>query len=162
MRRQGRNLALWAGMMMLCYPAGSRAAEGRILPPDLKPMLDHAAIVSEMMRACGHMRSDLAVQLRAAGAAWWIRNARVQKALAELTEDAARASSKDGGLAPSPSAVSPAKAAEIMGAYKALREVLRRQIEDQVQRGNLNFVRNCDEVLVKLSSGALDYQLPGK
>src|SRR5258707_14362501 len=32
---------------------------------DLKPMLEHAAIVSEMMRACGHTRSDLAVQLRA-------------------------------------------------------------------------------------------------
>src|SRR5437588_6745759 len=76
MRRQGRNLAVWAGMMMLCYPAGPRAAEGNILPPDLKPMLEHAAIVSEMMRACGHARSDLAVQLRAARAAWWIRNAR--------------------------------------------------------------------------------------
>jgi hypothetical protein len=96
-------------MMMICYPAGPRAAEGSILAPDLKPMLEHATIVSEMMRACGHARSDLAAQLRGAGAAWWIRNARVQKALAELTEDAAGASSKDGGLALSPSAVSPAK-----------------------------------------------------
>jgi hypothetical protein len=162
MRRQGKNLVLWAGMVMLCYPAGPRAAEGNILPPDLKPMLEHAAIVSEMMRACGHTRSDLAVQLRAARAAWWIRNARVQQALTELTKDAAGARSKDSGLAPSQSAVSPAKAAEIMGAYKALREGLRRQVEEQVQRGNLNFMHNCDQVLVKLSSGALDYRPPGQ
>jgi len=36
-------------MMMLCYPAGSGAVEGSILPPDLKPMLEHAAIISEMI-----------------------------------------------------------------------------------------------------------------
>jgi chromate transporter len=58
--------------------------------------------------------------------------------------------------------LSPAKAAEIMGAYKALREGLRRQVEEQVQRGNLNFMHNCDQVLVKLSSGALDYRPPGQ
>jgi hypothetical protein len=28
-----------------------------------------------------------------------------------------------------------------MGAYKALREGLRRQVEEQVQRGNLNFMQ---------------------
>ena len=44
MRRQGRHLAAWAAMMMLCYAAESGAAEGGILPLDLKPMLEHAAI----------------------------------------------------------------------------------------------------------------------
>jgi hypothetical protein len=125
-------------------------------------MLEHAAIVSEMMRACGHARSDLAVQLRAAGAAWWIRNANVREVLAALTQDAAGVMSGRGGLTPSPSAVSPAKAAEILDAYNALRGALRRQVEEQAQRGNKSFVRNCDEMLAKLSSGALDYRLPGK
>ncbi len=162
MHRRSRNLAAWAAMIMLCYPAGSGAAEGSILPPDLKPMLEHAAIVSEMICACGHTRSDLAVQLRAARAAWWIRNARVQKALAQLTEDAAGATSKDHGLAPSPSALLPPKAIEILDAYKALRKSLRRQVEERAQRGNMNFMRNCDEVLVKLTSGALDYRPRGK
>jgi hypothetical protein len=162
MRRHGRNLAALAAMMMLCYPVRWSAAQGSILPPDLKPMLEHAAIVSEMMRACGHTRSDLAVELRAARAAWWIRNARVQEALAELTEDAAGGASKDSGLALSPSAVSPAKAAKLLDGYKELRQSLRQQVEEQARRGNTNFVRNCDEVLAKLSSGALDYRPPGK
>jgi hypothetical protein len=125
-------------------------------------MLEHAAIVSEMMRACGHTRSDFAVQLRAARAAWWIRNASVREVLAGLTKDAAGAMREHGGLAPSPSAVSRARAAEVLDAYKALRVALRRHVEEQAQRGNMNFVRNCDEVLAKLSSGALDYRPPGK
>jgi hypothetical protein len=142
MRRRDGNLAAWAAMMMmLCYPAGSCAAGGNIFPPDLKPMLEHAAIVSEMMRACGHMRSDLAVQLGAARAAWWIRNARVREALAELKEDAAGATSKEGTLEPSPPVVSPAKAAAIMDAYKALRESLRQQVEEQALRGNMAQLR---------------------
>jgi hypothetical protein len=49
-----------------------------------------------------------------------------------------------------------------MDAYKELRQSLRQQVEEQAQRGNTNFVRNCDEVLGKLSSGALDYRAPGK
>ena len=68
MRRQGKTWPRGPAMMLLCYLARS-GAEGSILPPDLKPMLEHAAIVSEIMRICGHTRSDLAVQLRAARAA---------------------------------------------------------------------------------------------
>ena len=52
-------------------------------------MLEHAAIVAEMMHACRHTRSDLAARLSEAWSAWWIRNGRVQQALAALTNDAA-------------------------------------------------------------------------
>jgi len=68
-----------------------------------------------------HTRSDLTSQLRAARSKWWIRNASVRDVLAALTEDTAGAMSEHGGLAPSPSNVSPAKAAEVLDAYKTLR-----------------------------------------
>jgi len=45
----------------------------------------------------------------------------VRDVLAALTEDTAGAMSEHGGLAPSPSNVSPAKAAEVLDAYKTLR-----------------------------------------
>jgi hypothetical protein len=63
---------------------------------------------------------------------------------------------------PSPSVISRREAAEILDGYRALRLSLRHQVEEQAQRGNLRFVRNCDEVLTNLSSGHLDYRPSGK
>ena len=50
-------------MTMICCPAVLVAAGDNTLPPDLKPMLEHAAIVAEMIHACRHTRFDLAVRL---------------------------------------------------------------------------------------------------
>jgi hypothetical protein len=79
-------------------------------------MLEHAAIVAEMMHACRHTRSDLAARLSEAWSAWWIRNGRVQQALAALTNDAAGVQSEDGAPEISRSLVSPAEAGEILAA----------------------------------------------
>jgi hypothetical protein len=47
---------VWAAIIttMICCPAVLVAAGDNTLPPDLKPMLEHAAIVAEMMHACRH------------------------------------------------------------------------------------------------------------
>ena len=113
------------------------AAGDSTLPPDLKPMLEHAAIVAEMMHACRHTRSDLAARLSEAWSAWWTRNGRVQQALAALTNDAAGVRSEDGAPEISRSLVSPAEAGEILAAYKRLRQLLRRQVAEQAQLGNM-------------------------
>ena len=142
---------------MICCPAVLVAAGDNTLPPDLKPMLEHAAIVAEMIHACRHTRSDLAVRLSEAWSAWWTRHGRVQQALAALTNDAAGVRSEYGTPEISRSLVSPAEAGEILAAYKRLRQLLRRQVAEQVQLGNEKFVGNCDDVLAKLGSGRLDY-----
>jgi hypothetical protein len=163
MRRRCRCFIVWAAMMMtiICRPEVLVAAGDSTLPPDLKPMLEHAAIVAEMMHACRHTRSDLAARLSEAWSAWWIRNGRVQQALAALTNDAAGVQSEDGAPEISRSLVSPAEAGEILAAYKRLRQLLRRQVAEQAQLGNMKFVGNCDEVLAKMASGRLDYGHPG-
>jgi hypothetical protein len=154
---------VWAAIIttMICCPAVLVAAGDNTLPPDLKPMLEHAAIVAEMMHACRHTRSDLAVRLSEAWSAWWTRNGRVQQALAALTNDAAGVRSEDGAPEISGSLVSPAEAGEVLAAYKRLRQLLRRQVAEQAQLGNMNFVGNCDDVLAKLTSGLLDYAPSG-
>jgi hypothetical protein len=111
-----------------------------------------------------HTRSDLTSQLRAARSKWWIRNASVRDVLAALTEDTAGAMSEHGGLGAISVECFACKGRRSSGCLQdvARSVALRRQVEEQVQRGNMNFVRNCDEVLAKLSSGTLDYLPPGK
>ncbi len=159
MRRRCRYFIVSAAMMMtmICCPAPFVAAGDNTLPPDLKPMLEHAAIVAEMMHACRHTRSDLAARLSEAWSAWWTRNGRVRQSLAALTNDAAGVRSKDGAPEISRLLASPEEAGEILAAYKRLRQLLRRQVAEQVQLGNEKFVGNCDDVLAKLGSGRLDY-----
>jgi len=77
--------------------------------------------------------------------------------LAALTNDAAGVRSEDGAPEISRSLASPEEAGEILAAYKRLRQLLRRQVAEQVQLGNEKFVGNCDDVLAKLGSGRLDY-----
>ena len=158
--RSGRS-PVWFAITICCGTSPSAAAYNG-LPPDLGPILEHVAIASEMVRVCAHVRPDLGAQLREAWSAWWSRNARVQETLVALKHDAARVESKNGVPGLSPSMISRREAAEILDGYKALRLSLRHEVEEQAQRGNLKFVRNCDEVLVNLSSGHLDYQPPSK
>ena len=64
MHRHCRYLIVWAAMAMIIvnWPVSADSGDNA-LPPDLKPMLAHAAIVAEMMHACGHARTDLAARL---------------------------------------------------------------------------------------------------
>jgi hypothetical protein len=147
---------------MISCRAVSGAAGDDTFPPDIKPMLEHVAILLEMMRACIHVRPDLAAQLRDAWSAWSVRNASVQETLAKLRQDATAENSKEDAPQPYLSVVSRSEAARILNAYKASRITLRDQVEEQAQLGNMKFVSNCDEVLAKMSSGRLDYRPPGK
>ena len=109
MRRRCRYFIVSAAMMMtmICCPAPFVAAGDNTLPPELKAMLEHAAIVTEMMHACRHTRSDLAARLSEAWSAWWTRNDRVRQSLAALTNDAAGVRSEDGAPEISRSLASP-------------------------------------------------------
>jgi hypothetical protein len=162
MRRRGVYLAVWLAMTAICWQPRASAARNGALPPDLKPMLEHLAIVSEMMHVCGHMRPDLAPQLYDAWTAWQLRNARVPEILDALRQDAAGANSEEGAPAGPGIATSPAKAREFVMGYEALRQTLQYQVEDQLRTGNMKLVRNCDNVLAKFTSGRLDYHPSAK
>jgi len=159
MLRHCRFLIGWAAMTitMIDGPV-SAAPSDNTLPPDLQPMLAHAAIVAEMMHACGHTRTDLAARLSDAWSAWWVRNGKVQQTLAELKKRATEVESEERTPEISQLHISPAEAGEILAAYKRLRRLLRRQVEEQAQHGNMKFAGNCDDVLAKLTSGRLDYR----
>ena len=96
MLRHCRFLIGWAAMTitMIDGPV-SAAPSDNTLPPDLQPMLAHAAIVAEMMHACGHTRTDLAARLSDAWSAWWVRNGKVQQTLAELKKRATEVESEE-------------------------------------------------------------------
>jgi hypothetical protein len=160
MRRRGVCPAVWLAMTIIFWQPGAAAAGDSAFPPEVKPMLEHLAIVSEMMRTCGHVRPDLTAQLHDAWAAWQERNARVAETLEALRQDAAGARSLKQVPARSPIAIPPAKAAEFVMAYNALKQTLRHQVEDQMRTGNMKFVRNCDEVLAQFWSGHFDYHSP--
>ena len=139
MRRHCRYLIVWAAMAMTIIDGPVSAAPGdNSLPPDLKPMLAHAAIVAEMMHVRGHTRTDLATRLADAWSAWWARNAKVQQTLAALRKRATAVRSEEGPPEISQSHISPAEAGEILAAYKRLRQLLRRQVEEKAQPGNMN------------------------
>jgi hypothetical protein len=144
-------------MTMIDLPV-SAAPGDNALPPDLEPMLAHAAIIAEMMHACGHTRTDLAAQLADAWSAWLARNAKVQQTLAALRKKASAVRSAERAPEISQLHISPAEAGEILAAYKRLRQLLRRQVDEQAQQGNMKFAGNCDDVLAKLMSGRLDYR----
>jgi hypothetical protein len=57
MRRRSVYPAVWFAMTVICCDASE--ARDNALPSDLKPMLEHLAIVSEMMRVGEHVRPDL-------------------------------------------------------------------------------------------------------
>jgi hypothetical protein len=126
MLRHCRFLIGWAAITitMIDGPV-SAAPRDNTLPPDLQPMLAHAAIVAEMMHACGHTRADLAPRLADAWAAWWARNAEVQQTLAALRKRATGVRSEERAPEISQSYISPAEAGEVLAGYRRLRQLLR-------------------------------------
>jgi hypothetical protein len=130
-----------AGVALFLLARPSLGAVGEPeLPADLPAMLDHAAIVEEMLRTCGHARPDLAASLAAARRGWWERNGRVRETLQTL-----RAAPED----------SHRKAA--LSRYDSLRRALHEQVEARDDAGDTGYAAGCDDILRELTAGRLDY-----
>jgi hypothetical protein len=129
-------------LLLLARPPPGAAGEPE-MPADLPAILDHAAIVEEMLRTCGHARPELADSLAAAGRAWWERNARVRETLRML-----RAAPEN-----------PRRKAALER-YDSLRQALHEQVEIRRDAGDTGYAAGCDEVLRKLTDGRLDYAAP--
>lgn len=103
-------------------------------------MLDHTAIVGEMIRACGHARPDLAEPLSAAQTAWWQRNILVRDMLAKLRKN-------DGG----------ANWAYLAQYFARTKASLRRKIDKLDESAEPAYAARCDGILHKLQDGRLDF-----
>lgn len=103
-------------------------------------MLDHTAIVGEMIRACGHARPDLAEPLSAAQTAWWQRNTLVRDMLTKLRKN-------DGG----------ANSAYMAQYFAQTKASLRRKIHKLDESAEPAYAARCDDILHKLQDGRLDF-----
>lgn len=119
-------------------------AEDVTIPADLGPMLEHAAIVEEMVRACGHTRSDLSNDLSAAWQAWLRRNGRVNSAL-ETTKHLAGTPAGD----------------TIIYLFHSLQTGLEDRTKSLDETGTAQSAARCNGVLADLRSGHLDYRPSG-
>jgi len=111
-------------------------------PADLGAMLEHAAIVENMVSACGHARPDLATQLGEARETWWKRNSRVADALHAIEQAPA----------------TPYRNAALQ-LYHALQRSLQEQIDTLRQTGHTEYLQQCDGLPQELTSGRLDYRM---
>lgn len=103
-------------------------------------ILDHTAIVGEMIRACGHARPDLAEPLSAAQTAWWWRNVLVRDMLAKLRKN-------DGD----------ANSAYLAQYFAQTKASLRRRIDKLDESAEPAYAPRCDDILHKLQDGRLDF-----
>lgn len=107
-------------------------------------MLDHAAIVEAIARACGDTRPDLAASFSEARQRWWVRNAQVHETLAALERE-----------------IGTPRAKAFLDYFDSLQRSLRQQIEDLRHAGNAEYAARCDGVLQDLTRGRLDYRRSG-
>src|SRR5262249_570246 len=103
-------------------------------PGDLVSMLDHAAIVETMVRACEDSRPDVAARFREAQRHWWVRNAQIHETLASLERE-----------------IGMPRAKAFLDYFDTLQRSLRQQIEDQQHIGNVGYAARCDGVLKDLT-----------
>lgn len=108
------------------------------LPPDMMSMIEHVAILEEMIEVCGRTRPDLLGSIRRAQAAWWQRNA-VRAALLELLDTAETSSASK----------------EALARYAALHRRLENELQAPETAG-----QNREWVLDRMTSGRLDYAKP--
>lgn len=136
---------------MICWPLAIGfclvlpvKAEDVTLPLDLGPMLEHAAIVEEMVRACGHTRSDLSDDFSEAWQDWLGRNQRINAAL----ETAKHLAGTPAGDA-------------ILYLFHSFQTALEDQTKTLDETGNGFYAARCDGVLADLKSGHWDYRPSG-
>jgi hypothetical protein len=102
-------------------------------------MIEHVAIVEEMIEVCGRTRPDLLGSIRQAQAVWWQRNAAVRVAMLELLHTAETSSASK----------------EALAQYAALHRRLENELQAPETAG-----QNCEWVLDRMTSRRLDYAKP--
>lgn len=115
-------------------------AEDKTVPADLGPKLEHLAIVEEMVRACGHARSDLSAEIAAAWQVWLQRNPDVMGAL-DLAQRLAGTPQGDA----------------VLYLFHSLQTSLDEQTNTLEATGNQQYAARCDGIVADLKSGRLDY-----
>jgi hypothetical protein len=138
--RRRRGLCFAGAALFLLARSSLGAADELEVQADLPAMLEHAAIVEEMLRACGHARPDLAESLTAAWRGWWERNSRVRETL-QMLRAAPETPRRKAALA----------------RYNSLRRALHEQVEIRDDAGDTGYAVGCDDILGKLTTGRLDY-----
>ena len=118
------------------------AAETAI-PADLGPMLEHAAIVEEMVQACAEMRPELADELATAWRDWRQRNERVGEAIEATT----RLTETHAG-------------STIIYLYHSLQSSLQKQSKTLEGMSSDQYESRCEAILANLVTGRLDYRPP--
>jgi hypothetical protein len=118
---------------------GQPAPNDTDIPSDAEAMVEHAAIVEEMIDACGGTRPDLLGSLRQAHAAWWQRNKSVSATMQKLlnTREAAPRSK------------------ELLAHYAAVYHRLETEVQDSGNAG-----QKCEWMLNEMAHGRLDYPEP--
>jgi uncharacterized protein with beta-barrel porin domain len=142
---RGRSYSAWPGrflavLAMLVPLLRATAAETGI-PADLGPMLEHAAIVEEMVQTCAELNPELADELAAAWRDWRQRNGRVGEAIETTTRLAATATGST-----------------IIYLYHALQTSLQKQSKAFEEMSTDQYASRCKAVLANLVTGRLDYR----
>jgi hypothetical protein len=119
-------------------------AAGEPDPADLISMLDHAAIVEAIARACEDSRPDLAAAFSEARQRWWVRNAQIHETLIALERE-----------------LGTPRAKAFLDYFDSLQRSLRQQIDDLRHTGNAEYAAKCDGKLQDLTRGGLDYRRLG-
>jgi hypothetical protein len=144
MRLVSRFVAAWLAAATALGPAAGVRAEPTEEMAEMLGMLDHAAIVQEMVRACRDARPELAAALEGESQAWWSRNAALREAVDGLASDRDTPRER-----------------EFRAYYEALLGSLARQLEGQRRAGHTEYASRCDGVLRDLAAGRLDYHRGG-
>src|SRR5690242_9209521 len=109
----GRRLTVClAALATMATPLAHAATDRNAT--ELVSMLDHAAIVEQMVRSCRDARPELADAFQAARQAWWGRNAEVRATIDDLRRDP-----------------NDARGREFLAYYEAVVVSLRAQMEHQ-------------------------------
>jgi hypothetical protein len=133
-----RAPVLCVAILTVTLLAGQVAANDPEIPPDAAAMVEHAAIVEQMISTCGRDRPDLLGSIRQAEVAWWQRNAGVGATMQQLLN------TKES-----------AKSNELLAHYAAVYHRLQEQVQDRKTTGHV-----CDAFLDDLAHGKMDYSAP--
>lgn len=135
----GRALLRYAALITVTLLAGQAAANDLELPSDAVAMVEHAAVVQQMIDICGRTRPDLLGSLRQANVAWWQRNTGVSATMQKLLNT--RESSS--------------KSNELLAHYAAVYHRLEEQAQDLGTTG-----QTCETLLDDMAHGKMDYSAP--
>jgi len=122
----------------LVFPAAAEPDGAQLLS-----MVDYSAVVETMAQACEQSRPELAAAFVAAQKAWWLRNGRVEDQLLTLQSE-----------------IGKPRATALLRYYESLGEALRAEIDGLRNKGDTAYADHCEEVLIRLIHGRMDYRAP--